>query len=73
MGSPNKTSEKRILGVFARNEAKIPILRSWGRCVLGQASDWTAESTGEEESKSKRAGERGEALPAPPQWTLAQA
>lgn len=35
-------------------------------CVLGQACDWTAEFSREEENKSKkeRAGERGEAHPA---------
>lgn len=68
MGSPpNRTSGKTILGNFARDETEIPTLRSWGWCVLGQACDWTAESTREKESKRKkeRAGERGEALLAP--------
>lgn len=43
--------------MFVRNEAEIATLRTWGWYVLGQACDWTAESTKEEESKSKSWGE----------------
>lgn len=72
VGSPNKTSGGRILGVVARNEAEIPTPRSWGWCVLGQACDWTAEFTSNEESKSTRAGKGEKPSLRPPQCTLTQ-
>lgn len=73
VGSPNRTSGKRILGIFARNKVEISALKSWEWCVLGQGCDWTAESIAERKAKVKELG-RGEKLFLhPPQCTFSQA
>lgn len=73
VGSPNRTSGKRILGIFARNKAEIAALRSWEWCVLGQGCDWTAESTGGRKAKVKELGRGEKPFLHPPQCTFTQA